>query len=133
MNRKFLFDTSVWIDFFSGTENEQSNLLTRFIEEDLPIYNCPTIIQEILQGIRNDKQFNLINESLLELSILNDDPIEAAVGAATIYRKLRKKGVTIRKSNDCLISWYALKNSVQIIHNDRDFDLILNNLSTITS
>jgi hypothetical protein len=66
---------------------------------------------------------------------LNEDPIEAAIGAAigaaNIYRKLRKKGLTIRKSNDCLIAWFSIKNSLEIVHNDRDFDVILNNIELL--
>ena len=32
-----------------------------------------------------------------------------------------KKGVTIRKPNDCLIAYYGLFHSVPILHNDSDF------------
>lgn len=125
MSNGKLFDTSVWIDFFNGKENKEINLLTHYIEEDLPVHICPVILQEVLQGIANDKHFFNVKESFLELNMLKEEPTEAAVGAAEIYRSLRKKGITIRKSNDCLIAWYALKNSLEIVHNDRDFDLIL--------
>lgn len=133
MNPKLLFDTSIWIDFFTGNETEQTKILTRFLKDDLPIFICPTILQEILQGVKKDKHFLLIKESLLKLEIIQVDPVGDAIGAATIYRKLRKKGITIRKSNDCLIAWQAIKNQIRIIHNDRDFDLILNNLDSLKS
>jgi len=130
MNKKILFDTSIWVDFFLGVKSDQTDLLTNYIDEDLPQYFCPTIIQEILQSISNAKQFVQIKESLLVFNILNDNPIEAAIGAASIYRHLRKKGINIGKSNDCLIALYALKKPANIIHKDRDFDLILNNPDT---
>jgi predicted nucleic acid-binding protein len=98
--------------------------------EDLPVFTCPVIIQEILQGIRDDKSFNEVKISFLALPVLIEDPVEAAVGAAQIYRQLRRKGITIRKSNDCLIAYYALKNSKKVIHRDRDFDLIFRNLDS---
>jgi predicted nucleic acid-binding protein len=44
--------------------------------------------------------------------------------AATIYRLLRAKGVTIRKSNDCLIAAYAIEAGLPVAHLDRDFDRI---------
>lgn len=50
--------------------------------------------------------------------------VEAAVGAADLYRSLRKQGVTIRKPNDCLIAHYALFYDVPILHNDTDFGQI---------
>ena len=43
------------------------------------------------------------------------------VQAADIYRKLRKTGITIRKTNDCIIAATALEHHCQLLHNDRDF------------
>ena len=123
-----LVDTSVWIDFFAGLNSKEVELLTRFLEDDTSVYICPVIIQEILQGIKNENTFQQIKESLLALPVLSVDQMEAAIGAAQIYRQLRKKGITIRKSNDCLIAFYALKNRVEVVHRDRDFDLIFKNL-----
>ena len=94
---------------------------------DEPVFLCPTILQEILQGIKNDKQFRQIKENLIAFNLLKDDAYEMAIKAASLYRKLRKKGITIRKSNDCLIAQYAIQNSLNILHQDRDFDLIMEN------
>lgn len=44
--------------------------------------------------------------------MLELDTVEAAIGAADLYRALRKKGITIRKSNDCLIAYYAIAHNV---------------------
>ncbi len=131
MNNGLLFDTSVWIDFFVGTINEETSLLTKCLEDDIPVYVCPVILQEVLQGIVNDKDFRNVKESFLALNMLLEEPVGASIGAAEIFRALRKKGVTIRRSNDCLIAWYALKNSLEIIHRDRDFEQILRFLSVL--
>lgn len=128
MREGLIFDTSVWIDFFNGTKAEEVNLLTFYLQEDLPVYTCPVIIQEVLQGIHNDLQFKKVKDSFLALHHLVENPVEAAIGAAEIYRTLRKKRITIRKSNDCLIAWVALKNAIRVIHRDRDFDLIFKNI-----
>jgi predicted nucleic acid-binding protein len=37
---------------------------------------------------------------------------------------LRKAGVTIRKSNDCLIAAYAILGDLYLLHKDRDFEEI---------
>ncbi len=84
----------------------------------------PTILQETLQGVRDDGQFVRIKQNLLACSLLRFDPVEAAIGAATLYRSLRKKGVTIRKPNDCLIAHYAIFYDLPVLHNDADFDQI---------
>ncbi len=127
MKTPILADTSVWINFFKGTRCKEVNTLTQYIENDDPIYLCPTIIQEVLQGINDDRQFREIKEYLLAFNILNDNGVDMAISAAILYRKLRKKGITIRKSNDCLIAQYALKYSLQVVHLDRDFELIFKN------
>jgi len=41
--------------------------------------------------------------------------------AVDLYRHLRKKGITIRKSVDCLIASYAILGDMELLHNDSDF------------
>jgi predicted nucleic acid-binding protein len=47
-----------------------------------------------------------------------------AIEAANLYRKLRKKGITVRKPNDCLIAVYAIRNNIALLQDDKDFQLI---------
>ena len=130
MNTEVLFDTSVWIDFFRGIENSQVELLSQLLENNQQVYVCPVILQEVLQGIRSERQYKDVKESMLSLEMLVLDSVQAAIGAADIYRKLRKKGISIRKSNDCLIAFYAQRFSLTIIHKDRDFDKIQTGLDS---
>jgi predicted nucleic acid-binding protein len=44
--------------------------------------------------------------------------------AIGLYRHLRKKGITIKKSVDCLIASYAILEDMYILHNDSDFTQI---------
>jgi hypothetical protein len=116
-------DTSIWITFFNNPTSPTAEKLYSLIEEDRIII-CPPIYQEILQGTKDQKSFQTLSEKLSSLARLKADPYIAAEGAAQIYSSLRQKGVTIRKSNDCLIAWYAIKHNVPIWHQDRDFDKI---------
>lgn len=86
-----LADTSVWIDFFKGKKSPQCNLLYLYLSNDEPLLICPPIIQEILQGIRLDSDYLKIKEDILSLDLIEADPVEAAVGAADLYRSLRKQ------------------------------------------
>ncbi|MDR1452902.1 MAG: PIN domain-containing protein [Candidatus Margulisbacteria bacterium] len=47
--------------------------------------------------------------------------------AVNLYRRLRKRGATIRASADCLIAAYALLADIPILHKDRDFKQIAQN------
>lgn len=122
-----LVDTSVWIDFFKGMENIKTSIVREYLENDYPLFICPLIIQEILQGIRDDKEYEEVKNDLFELDILILDPVQSAIGAADLYRSIRKKGITIKKANDCMIAYYAIHYKMQLLHNDKDFILISNN------
>jgi predicted nucleic acid-binding protein len=122
--KDLIFDTSVWTDFLRNKSTPASDLLADYIEQNDQILLVPTILQEILQGIREDTQYHHIKEILSYFSVLQMSPVQAASGAAELYRALRKKGLTIRKSNDCLIAFYAIEFSTMLVHSDNDFDLI---------
>jgi predicted nucleic acid-binding protein len=119
-----LVDSSVWIDYFSGRPNPQCEGLTARLAAEYPIAICPPILQEVLQGFRSDTDCNAARFHLEEMVHLEADGYAAADGAAEIYRNLRKRGITIRKSSDCLIAWYALQAGCAVLHRDRDFDLM---------
>jgi predicted nucleic acid-binding protein len=124
MSEPLIFDTSVWIDFLKGKTNPETDLLTSYIDQNDQVLFIPTILQEILQGIREDTQYSRIKDILSYYTVLQSPPVQAAIGAAELYRGLRKRGLTIRKSNDCLIAYYAIEFSTPLVHLDSDFELI---------
>lgn len=124
MSAPLLFDTSVWIDFLNRKNTPSADLLEKNIQDDEQVFLTPTILQEILQGIRDDSKYEQIKETLSYFSVLELSHVPAAVAAAQLYRSLRKKGATIRKSNDCLIAHYAMEFKLTLVHADSDFDLI---------
>ncbi|GAB3694561.1 PIN domain nuclease [Spirosoma flavus] len=121
---QIIVDTSVWIDFLRDIQNAKTDLVAENVGIKDWLCISPTILQEVLQGVATDSQFERIKENLLACRVLQINPVEAAVGAAELYRTLRKKGVTIRKPNDCLIAYYAIFYNVPILHSDADFDQI---------
>ncbi len=118
-----LSDTSMWIPYFNGEDSLDMKLKYQMIIED-KLCICPTILQEILQGTSTDIKYLKIRNTTDGLNRLECDAYKAAIGAAEIYRRLREKGVTIRKSNDCLIAWYALHYDIPLWYRDHDFDQI---------
>ena len=120
-----IVDTSVWIDSFNPKINTpEKESLIQLIQNDSPIYLCPVIYQEILQGIRNDKVFKRIKFSLQQYRMINIDLMYVTNHAVDLYRHLRKKGITIRKSIDCLIASYAIITDMYLLHSDKDFTQI---------
>jgi len=64
MSVRLLFDTSVWIDFLNQRNIQSANLLEKNILDDEQVFLTPTILQEILQGIRDDSKYEQIKETL---------------------------------------------------------------------
>jgi len=118
-----LIDTTVWIDFFAGRNEPHVARLQQLIEDEEDVCLCGVILSEVLQGIRSDKDFARTKEYLDDLIFL---PMRQTtfLGAARMYRNLRKKGVTIRQPVDCMIASVALEYDARLLHNDRDFDHI---------
>src|SRR5437016_4426940 len=116
---KRLVDTTIWVEYFRGTDDRLGKML---LADEVAI--CPVIIQEILQGIAEDDKYEEVKEQIDALELIEANPVEAAIGAADIYRQLRKKGLSIRKSNDCLIAWYAIHADYILFHKDKDFTMI---------
>jgi len=120
-----IVDTSVWIDSFNPKiKTPEKKVLIQLIQNDNPIYLCPVIYQEILQGIKEDKAFERIRSILRQYRMIDIDLMYVTNHAVDLYRHLRKKGITIRKSIDCLIASYAIIADMYLLHNDKDFTQI---------
>jgi hypothetical protein len=79
------------------------------------------ILCEILQGIRDEEQFNDVTREMQKFAIFIMGGVELAVQSARNYRKLRAQGYTVSKTIDCWIATFCLVNGHQLLHNDNDF------------
>lgn len=118
-----LVDTSVWIDFFNGRVTAETDALDIFLGRE-PVLVGDLILTEILQGFRRDTDYRKARSLLdtLELRMLGGRQI--ALAAADHYRALRRRGVTPRKTIDMLIGTYCLVHGLELLHADRDFDVL---------
>jgi predicted nucleic acid-binding protein len=115
-----LVDTSVWIDYFNGVENPQTDLLDASIVQGIVAIG-DLILLEILQGIRSDREYGQTRQSLSALDQYEMFGKEMAGKCADNYRALRKKGVTIRKTAGIIIATFCIENSLPLLFIDRDF------------
>lgn len=123
-----IFDTTIWVDYFNGVINSKTNFLAHCLLND-NVCMVGVIIQEVLQGVKNDSMYLNIKNHIQYLPLLPASTFETYESSAQLYRSLRKKGLTIRKPNDCLIAYYAIHFDIELCHNDSDFDLIAKNSS----
>jgi predicted nucleic acid-binding protein len=114
-------DSTVWIDYFNGLENPQTDYLDQIVER-IPILVGDLILAEVLQGFRDDSDFEEARRALskyIQVEMVNP---ELALQSARKYRLLRRKGITVRKTIDSLIATYCIENEHDLLHNDNDFD-----------
>lgn len=117
-----LVDTSVLISFLKGTRNEQEKKLEDILENNIPFGINKFIYQEILQGAKTEKEFELIKEYLGSQKFYNlKNGIKSYESAAKLYFKCRKNGITVRSTIDLLIAETAIENNLYLLHDDKDF------------
>ncbi len=120
-----LVDTSVLIDYLKGADNIKVKLLDEIIKRKTPFGISPLIYQEILQGSKDQKEFDVLKEYLETIPIYQlRNGLESHTEAARLNLKCRKLGITIRSTIDLLIVQTALENNLYLLHNDADFDHI---------
>lgn len=116
-----LVDSSVWIDWLRGADTDAVRFVqAREAHEELALTQM--IYLEVLQGVSSDAQYAVCQRVLGAQTMLQPlDAIETFEAAAKLYRRARQRGLTIRKSTDCLVAAIALEQGVMLVHNDRDF------------
>ena len=114
-------DTSVWIDYVKGIDAPHTNILDYEL-----IYNRVVtgdiIMVEFLQGFKDDREYLIAKQIMENLEYRDFLGKEIAIQAAHNYRKLRRQGITVRKTIDVIIATFCIENGLPLIHNDRDFD-----------
>jgi hypothetical protein len=116
-----LVDTSVWIQTFRRPARIR---LEQEVDFD-DVVTCLPVIQEVLQGFRDESAFQRARTAMLALPIVESPLTEDVfLHAADLYRAGRRAGLTIRSGVDCLIAACAIRHDLEVLHDDRDYDAI---------
>lgn len=86
------------------------------------VVTCLPVIQEVLQGFKDETAFRRAREAMLAFPC-PESPLAVGVfeEAVQLYRAARRAGITIRSSVDCLIAAVAIRHGLLVVHHDRDF------------
>ena len=125
-----LADTSVWIDYLNGNENLQTNILDKALIDGL-VSIGDLILLEILQGIKTEREYNKTRTALATLERYEMFGHNMVEKCAENFRFLRKKGITIRKTNDVIIATFCIENNLPLLFSDRDFIPFVDHLGLI--
>lgn len=113
-------DSTVLIDYFNGEKNWQVDVLDSILGKELVVIG-DYVLTEVLQGFRNDKDFQKAKTILLSFPCFDIGGKDTALQSAKNYRFLRKKGITVRKTIDAVIATFCIMNNFTLLHNDKDF------------
>jgi predicted nucleic acid-binding protein len=116
-------DSSVWIGYLNGQLSPQTAALDAALDDSAnEIVLLDLVLMEVLRGFRDEREARFARRLFLPLPVFTAGGESNALAAASMYRQLRRKGVTVRSSIDLLIATWCIQNDCLLIHDDRDFD-----------
>lgn len=120
-----LVDSSVLIDYLEGRDNAAVVRFSEVLDSGIPFGLSPFTLLEVLQGAASDKDFATLRAYLGSQTHYGlTKGLDSYIAASRIFFDLRKKGMTVSGSIDCLIAQTAIEHGLLLLHNDRDFDRI---------
>jgi predicted nucleic acid-binding protein len=126
-----IIDSSVWIDYFNDRDIPEVATLDRLLETDLLAVG-DLILVEVLQGLRQDKDYQTAKRLLTSLTVFEMLGIEMAMKSADNFRDLRKKGITVRKTIDVMIATFCIEHGHELLFSDQDFVPFVEHLGLIS-
>jgi predicted nucleic acid-binding protein len=117
----FLVDTSAWVEVL----RRPARLRLESVAEMDEVATCLPVVQEVLQGFRDEAAFRTAREAMLSFPMV-ESPLRQEVydTAIDLYRTARRAGFTIRSGVDCVIAACALRHGLTVAHHDRDFAVL---------
>jgi hypothetical protein len=122
-----LADSSVWIDYFGDVISAKVEQLDGLVGRK-QVLTGDLVLAEVLQGVRSDREFRIVRDALLTLDVVPLTSSALAIKSAHHYRSLRRLGITVRKTIDCLIATWCIENGVLLLFSDRDFEPFVEHL-----
>ena len=116
-----IVDTTVWVDYLQGVSNPETNWLHLALDQQR-LGLTDVILCEVLQGVRDEVAAKHVERQLLKLEVFETGGVDLAREAARNYRTLRGRGHAVRKTIDCVIATFCIREQHSLLHRDRDFD-----------
>jgi len=120
-----LVDASVWIDYFKGVRNAQTeylDALLAYADDELGVADL--VVFEVLRGFSSVKDRHRAQALLLTTRLVEIGGLDNALRAADHYIVLRQKGFTIASPIDVLLASYCITHAHTLLHRDADFDVM---------
>ena len=120
---KVLVDTSAWVEFLNGTRSQEALAVDRLLAGEDDVCTCGVVVAEVFQGIRRERE--ALEGFFRKMTLLEAAGLTTYLKAAGLYRSLRRRGVTVRSTIDCLIAVLAEEHGCALLFRDRDLRLVV--------
>ena len=128
-----IVDTSVWSLFLRRKELNEDDVYVKklkyYVDNQDCIHLIGNILQEILDGIKQEKQFNLLIEYFKPFPLIDFERNDF-IFAANLKNICRKKGIQA-SSIDFLITSVCINRNYPLLSSDKDFIHIAKNCNLI--
>lgn len=115
-------DSSAWIDFLKDAHTPATDTLTTILRGERVLIGG-LILCEVLQGARSDRHAQLLELTLRRrCTFASMSGKTLALETAANYRRLRRQGITVRKTVDLIIGTFCIMHGHTLLHSDRDYD-----------
>ena len=116
-----LIDTSAWVEFLRDTGSAVCGRVDDALGGDIAV--CDAIRMEVLAGARDERHLNVLRRLLARASVLPTGPAQYEA-AASLFRRCRREGETVRRLLDCLIAAVAIHAAVPVLHREANLDVL---------
>ena len=117
-----LVDTSVIINYLKDQKTEAVEQFEYILDKRLPYGISTFIYQEVLQGAKTDKEYNLLKEYFETIPLYSlKYGKNSYEQAALINIRCRQKEIIIRSTINLLIAETTIENDLYLLHDDNDF------------
>ncbi len=115
-----VIDSSVWIDFFNGIATAEVERLRSLIGRQ-PLLVGDMMLLEVLQGVADEREARRVESALRRFDLAPMLSPDLAVQGAANHRRLRQRGITLRKTIDLIIGTFCIAGGHALLTSDRDF------------
>lgn len=116
-------DTSAWVEFLRGTGSAVHLEVAALVQSREVL--VPDVVRlELLAGAGSDERAADLSRLLARFEpLVASSPADHEL-AASLYRRARRSGATVRSLLDCLIAAMALRVGAPLLARDRDLEVL---------
>jgi predicted nucleic acid-binding protein len=119
-----LVDTSAWVEYLRATGSAVHRRLRDLIQADASLATTDVVVMELLAGGRDEAHAAQLRRLVGRCQFVPTQGLADYEAAAALYRRCRRAGTTVRALTDCLIAVVAIRERAELLHADKDFDLL---------